>query len=176
MWSALLFAGQYALSAIANVEVVTLLIMVYAYAFGYWTFATLPVFVLLEGLVWGFSWWWPTYLYIWIFPALIVVLLKKAGMRYRVIYALAAGLYGLIFGFFFAIPNLFIGGPAYMFSFWVSGIPFDLVHAGANFVISLILFMPLAKVVEMLAVRTGLLQKKPDNLQNKSVSENGIEK
>lgn len=176
MWSVLLFAGQYALSTLANIEVVTLLIMVYAYSFGAWTFATLPVFVLLEGLVWGFGWWWPTYIYIWAIPALIVMLLKKGGMKYRVIYALAAGLYGLLFGFFFAIPNLFIGGPAYMFSFWVNGILFDLVHAGGNFVISIVLFMPLCKVVELLAKRTGLLQNKTESVQIEPDSQNAIEK
>ena len=33
-------------------------------------------------------------------------------------------------------------------SYWVSGIPFDLIHCGGNFVMTLVLYKPLKKGME----------------------------
>jgi hypothetical protein len=33
---------------------------------------------------------------------------------------------------------------------WVSGIPFDLLHCGGNFVMALVLFRPLRRLMEKL--------------------------
>ena len=43
-----------------------------------------------------------------------------------------------------------ISGIGGMISYWVSGIPFDLMHCAGNFVIALILFEPVRKLVEKL--------------------------
>ena len=36
------------------------------------------------------------------------------------------------------------------FSYWISGIPFDLMHCAGNFAIALVLFKPLRKLTEKL--------------------------
>ena len=53
------------------------------------------------------------------------------------------GFFGLFFGLFCSIPYYFIGGPKVGFAWWIAGIPYDLVHCVANFVISVVLFKPL---------------------------------
>ena len=48
------------------------------------------------------------------------------------------------------IPYLFIGGWALALSYWVSGLSFDLIHCGGNFVLTLTLFKPLYRVMDKL--------------------------
>ena len=40
-------------------------------------------------------------------------------------------------------------------AWWVSGIPFDLLHCAGNFVIALVLFVPLRKLMGRLARPSG---------------------
>lgn len=57
---------------------------------------TLAVFVLLEGLLYGFGLWWFSYLYIWAILAVAAWLFRK--MESRLGWGLLCGFYGLIFG------------------------------------------------------------------------------
>ena len=56
-----------------------------------------------------------------------------------------SGLFGLLFGALCAPVYLFAGGPAFALSWWLSGIPYDLLHCAGNFVLALVLFVPLRK-------------------------------
>ena len=71
-------------------------------------------------------------------------------------WAVFSGLYGLLFGPLCAIPYFFIGfaggglqqGLTQMFSWWVAGIPFDIIHGISNFVIMLALYRPIHTLLE----------------------------
>ncbi len=67
---------------------------------------------------------------------------KRPGVYF---YSIVSAAYGLSFGALCAIPYLFIGGPAMAFSWWVAGIPFDIIHCISNFLLCLILFQPVYK-------------------------------
>jgi energy-coupling factor transport system substrate-specific component len=62
-------------------------------------------------------------------------------------YATIAGLFGLFFGVFFAIVESFFYGYAYGLTYWIRGIPFDILHGVSNFIIVLILFNPITKIM-----------------------------
>ena len=57
--------------------------------------------------------------------------------------AVILGAYGLSFGMLYALPYFIAGGWAAGFSYWVSGIPFDLLHCAGNVAVSLICYRPL---------------------------------
>ena len=60
------------------------------------------------------------------------------------------GAYGLGFGLLCAIPYVFIGGPGYAVSYFISGIPFDLAHGLANAVLAAILLRPLERLMRLI--------------------------
>jgi hypothetical protein len=60
--SALLIIGQVALGFLPNIEVVTLLVIAYTLVFGKKVFFIIYIFVLVEGLIYGFGLWWINYL------------------------------------------------------------------------------------------------------------------
>ena len=58
-----------------------------------------------------------------------------------------SGIFGLSFGLLCAIPYIFTSGIYGAFTWWVAGIPFDLIHGIANFVIMLVLHKPMKTVM-----------------------------
>lgn len=138
---ALVFTGKRALDALPNVEVVTLFFMLYAKHFGKRSFLVAVAFTFLETLIFGIQIWVIMYLYMW--PSLILIVLLVRDKMPLWGYCILSAVFGLFFGFFCAIPYLFIGGLTMAFSWWVAGIPFDIVHCIANFVVCLVLFKPL---------------------------------
>lgn len=151
MMIAVLEAGKFALSFLPNVEVVTLFLILFSLAFGREVWFAVAGFVLMEGILYGFGIWWVMYVYIW--PSLVAVtkLFRKKGSH--MFWAVLAAAYGLGFGFLCAIPYLFIGGLKTAVSWWIAGIPYDLIHAVSNFTLMLVLFRPLYKAMEKLASR-----------------------
>lgn len=148
MLGGLMFAGKVALMALPNVEPVSLLVMLLAVVFGRKCLYAIYVYVLLELLLHGFHLWVFNYLYIWALLAGAAWLLRE--MRQPLGWALLSGVFGLLFGVLCAPVYLVVGGPMYAVSWWVSGIPFDMIHALSNFVIALVLFVPLRTLLERL--------------------------
>ena len=153
--AALIFASKVALAALPNINLNSLLIILTVVFFGWKSLYTVYVYVMLEGLVFGFSIWWFGYLYVWAILVVVAMLLRKNDSA--VIWAVIAGLYGLIFGPLMYLEYFAIYGCWEMFfAMWVSGIPYDLAHCGGNFVFTLVLYRPLHKVMERLMEKGGL--------------------
>ena len=75
--SAVLIAGKAALSFLPNVEIVTLLIIVYTLYFGKKVFFSIFIFIILDCAVWGFNLWTVMYIYVWPLLAIMVLLFAK---------------------------------------------------------------------------------------------------
>lgn len=142
-------ACKWALSFIMNVEIVTLLIILYSLFFGKKVFYAIYAFVFIEGILYGFGIWWIMYLYVWTLLALITMLFRK--QQSLLFWSLLSAFYGLIFGALCSIPYFFAGGAAMAFSWWISGIPADILHGVSNFILCLILFTPLKTVLQKVA-------------------------
>ena len=145
---ALMFALQVVMGVLPNIEPVSLLVMVFAVVFGWKCLYPVYVFVIMEFLFYGLGIWNIYYLYIWLVLAVASIFLKK--MESAMGWALLSAAFGLMFGALCAIADVFIGGAAYAASKWVSGILFDITHCLGNFVIGLVLFKPVRKLLERL--------------------------
>ncbi|NLM96366.1 MAG: hypothetical protein GX175_01890 [Halanaerobiaceae bacterium] len=153
--SATITAGKLALSFIPNIEIVTLLFMVYTVIFGAKrTLFMAFVFSTIEILMYGLSTWVLGYFVIWPVLILLTAFIQKKGLsEYKA--ALLAGLFGLSFGFFFAVVESFFYGMMYGITYWVKGIPFDIVHGVSNFLIALFLYKPLVSFLQGFGSRMG---------------------
>lgn len=146
MMSAIMIAVQVALSFLPNIELVSLLIILFTLVFGWKAFYIIYVFVGVEGLIYGFGLWWINYLYVWAILFIIVMLLRKLHSTF--LWAVISGAYGLGFGALCSIPYFLTSGIASGFAYWVQGIPFDLLHGAGNFVAALVLFHPLYSILD----------------------------
>lgn len=145
---AILFVGQLAMSPLPNIEPVTTLIIIYTPVYKKKAFFSIYVFVLLEGLLFGFGIWWLSYLYIWSILAVIALSLQR--LKSAILWAVVSGLFGLMFGALCAIPYLISGGIGAAFAYWSAGIPYDILHCGGNFALTLILYTPLTRLLKKL--------------------------
>lgn len=148
--SASITASKLALSFIPNVELVTLLFMIYAVVFGVRKSLFVSIiFTTTEIFIYGFSTWLLVYFFIWPMLILITSLIKnKVTSEYG--YAVLAGIFGYTFGIFFAISESFFYGLAYGWTYWIKGIPFDLIHGTSNFIIVLMLYKPIKNLLMQL--------------------------
>lgn len=145
---ALMFVSQVVLAPLPNVELASSLTVLFTLALGPYVGYTLAVFVLLEGLLYGFGLWWFSYLYIWAILAVAAWLFRK--MESRLGWGLLCGFYGLIFGTLTAIPVLILSGPAATLAYIISGIPFDLIHGVSNFLLAFLLLPALRRILARL--------------------------
>ncbi len=144
----LTFAAKVAMMFLPNIEPVSLLIMVYAATMGKKCLFPIYIYVILELLLFGVGIWSIGYLYVWPILALLAWLLRN--MDTPLGWAILAGGFGLLFGALFIPVCLLFGGPAFAISWWISGIPFDLIHGVANFALALVLFVPLRRLMTRL--------------------------
>lgn len=150
----LMFAAKMAMAQLPNIEPVSLLVMLYTVCFGWQGLYAVYLYVLLEIAVWGVGLWNVCYLYIWL--ALFIPARLLWDMDSPFGWAALSGGFGLLFGALCAPVYWVTGGWAFAVSWWVSGIPMDLLHGAGNFVIALILFKPLRRLLDKLKYRYGI--------------------
>lgn len=145
---ALTFGAKFVMSGLPNIEPVSLMVMLFVVVFGKKALYPIYLYVMMEILIFGIQLWNINYLYIWLVLAAAAWLLRK--MTHPLGWALLSGVFGLLFGLLCTPVYLFTGGIGFAVSWWLSGIPYDLTHCVGNFVIALVLFVPLRKVLENL--------------------------
>ncbi len=139
---ALMFAAKMALAALPNIEPVSLLVIVYTVVYGKKALYPIYVYVMLEILFWGLGRWNLNYLYVWLVLFFLATAFRKMQSPWG--WAILSGAYGLNFGLLCTPVYWITGGWAFGLSWWISGIPWDVVHCVGNFVIALMLVRPLS--------------------------------
>ena len=125
---ALLWVSKMALAMLPNIEPVSLLLIVYTVVLGWKALIPLYVYVVMELLIWGIGFWSICYTYVWL--VLVVLAMFFRRMDSPLGWAVLSGAFGL--------------------SWWVSGIPFDLLHCAGNFAAALVLYRPCTRVLTRL--------------------------
>ncbi len=142
----LMVVSKEALAFLPNIELVSLLIILFTRTFRGLALGALAVFLLLEGLLYGFGLWWIMYLYVWPILFLLAWLCRRMDRAWQ--WAILAGAFGFAFGTLCAVSYLPIGGVRMMLAWIVSGIAFDIPHGIGNFLLTLLLYRPLTRALE----------------------------
>lgn len=146
LFASLLLVAQVALAVLPNIEIVSLLIIVYTLVFERKTVPMIYIFALLEGLIYGFGIWWFMYLYVWTILYLIVRVFRHNESA--LIWAVIGGFFGLGYGILCSFPYMVTSGIGTGIAWWIRGIPYDLIHGVGNFIVILVLFKPIYYVVK----------------------------
>lgn len=153
MMAATVECAKLALAALPNIEVVSLLIALYSYVFGWAGVLAALVFVFIEPLVWGMGTWFISYLIYWPILALVFLFFGKSKSSNRFIITAAAVIMTFFFGILTSLVDigLFSGSFDRFFYrfgiYYARGILFYSLHICSNFVIFLFAFPPLKKFV-----------------------------
>lgn len=156
---AVIEVSKFILSGLPNIELTSFWLIMFTLFFGWKIVVVVPVFILLEGTIYGMHLWWIMYLYAWPLLVFIAWLFRKNTSA--ILWAAISGIFGLCFGALCAIPYFFIGlstggvsaGLRAAVTWWIAGIPWDFVHCGGNFVIMIVLYHPVSKAMGWIRAR-----------------------
>ena len=148
MMTAVIEVSKLMLNFLPNVELVTFWVIMFTLFFGPKVIYSIIVFILIEISIHGIHTWIFMYMYVWPALALLVYLFRKNDSIW--FYSILSGFFGLFYGAFCSLPYIVIGtvdggiqgGIIMAFNWWVAGIPFDIIHGIANFVIMMVLYTP----------------------------------
>lgn len=153
MLAAIMLCSKIIMEALPNIHLLGMLTMTYTIVFR--TKALIPIYlyVMLNGLLAGFSAWWVPYLYVWTVLWAVTMLLPRGMPKPLkcVIYPIVCMLHGLAFGVLYAPAQALMFG----FNFeqtlaWVAaGFTFDILHGIGNLVAGT-LILPLSELLTRL--------------------------
>ena len=144
---ALLTLSKQVMAGLPNIEPVTLLVILFTLVFRRRVIGALAVFLLTQGMLYGYGVWWFMYLYIWPLLALLAWLFRWMDKAWQ--WAILAGMYGLAFGTLCALVYL-PQGFSWMISWIIAGAAYDLGHGIGNFLLTLLLYRPLRLALDRL--------------------------
>ena len=157
MLGALIFALKKVMEFAPNVHLVGVFIIAMTVVYRKKALYPIYIFVLLTGLLNGFSAWWVPYTYIWTVLWGITMLLPKdmPNKIGAIVYPVVCALHGLAFGILYAPAWAVLSGFDFEYTvLWViTGFPWDIVHMIGNFVAGL-LIIPLYKLLSKLVRRS----------------------
>lgn len=142
----ILIVSKELLSFLPNIELVSLLVIIYSKLLVKEdSYLVVVLFVLVQGVLYGFGDWMIGYFISWPLLVFLTRLLKNHLITYLRI-AIFSGIFGLSFGIFFTLPYLMVS-LNYAVGYYIKGIFFDGIHAIGNFIIAVLLYDPLYKVL-----------------------------
>ena len=146
LMTATLECGKLVLSALPNVEVITLLTALYGYVFGPLGIIASILFVMIEPLIWGFNLWVVSYFLYWPPLAFIFMMLGGAKVKNRFLLTAIAILLTAWFGVLTSLVDigLFTGNFDNFFTrfgiYYARGIWFYITQVVTNAVLFPLLF------------------------------------
>ena len=147
-----LLVAQFALASLPNVELVSLLFILYSLFLPLSsTLIVSLLFTLLQMLLWGMGDWVIGYMWIWPVWVILIYLFKPLNKKNPERWALLSGIWGLFFGFLFSVHHGVLYGFSTMIAYYIRGISFDIIHAVSNYILTSLALTPLANVICRLA-------------------------
>lgn len=150
LFASLMFASKILMEFLPNIHLLGLFIMLLTVVYRARALISVYLYVMLDGLVYGFSPWWVPYLYVWAILWGATMLLprqmkKKSAM---IVYPAVCMMHGLLFGILYAPAQALMYGLSFegMLHWIVMGFPYDLIHGVSNLIVGTLIY-PLSVIL-----------------------------
>ena len=152
MLGALMYMSKWLMEFLPNIHLIGVIIVAITVVYRKKALYPIYIFVLVAGLLGGFSTWWIPYTYIWtILWGMTMLLPKKLPVKIApVIYMVVCSLHGFLYGVFYAPAQALLFGLDFegTIAWIVAGLPFDITHGISNFLCG-ILIVPLIHAIRL---------------------------
>lgn len=150
MFGAMMFCSKFIMEGLPNIHPVAMFVILLTVVYRSRALIPIYIYVILDGLRWGFGIAWLPYLYIWLILWGAAMLLPRSAPRWLkvIAYPVVAMLHGLLFGILYAPAQAVLFGLNFKQTIaWViAGFPYDVLHGVGNFVMAL-LVLPLSELL-----------------------------
>lgn len=152
MLGALMYASKVIMEFAPNIHLIGVFIIAITVVYRKKALYPIYIFVILTGLLNGFSTWWIPYTYIWTVLWAVTMLLPKRMPKKAApfVYMSVCALHGFCYGLLYAPAQAIMFGLSFqgMVSWIISGLPFDFIHGVSNFFCG-ILIMPIITTLRL---------------------------
>ena len=152
MLGALMYASKVIMDLAPNIHLIGVFVIAMTVVYRKKALYPLYIFVILTGLLNGFSAWWVPYTYIWtVLWGVTMLLPKKMPKKIQpLVYMSVCALHGFCYGLLYAPAQAIMFGLNFngMVSWIIAGLPFDLIHGVSNFFCA-ILVMPIVSTLKL---------------------------
>lgn len=149
--SALMCVGDFAMEWLPNVHFVGVLIVITTVVYRSYALLAVYVYVLIQGLVSGFSPWWIAYIYVWtVLWGVVMLIPQKLPQKIKhILYVTVCALHGFLFGVLYAPAQALLFGLDFKGTLaWIAaGFYFDMLHGVGNLVLGSLLIYPITKIL-----------------------------
>ncbi len=139
IFGALMFGSKILMEFLPNIHLLGMLIMFLTVVYRARALIPLYIYVFLDGLIYGFSYWWYPYLYVWAILWGMTMLLPSnmSPKKSVIVYPLICGLHGFAFGVLYAPLQALMLGLDFqgMLNWIVMGLPYDFIHGISNIIL-----------------------------------------
>ena len=153
MFGALMYASKVLMEVLPNIHLIGVFIVTLTVVYRVRALYSIYVFVLLTGLIAGFSLWWIPYLYIWtVLWGMTMLIPKNIPEKIKpVVYMVVCSLHGFLYGTLYAPAQALLFGLDFkgMLVWIVAGFPFDCIHGVSNLICGILIY-PLVRTLSKL--------------------------
>lgn len=150
MLGALMYASKAIMEIAPNVHLLGVLTISYTVVYRKKALYPIYTYVLLNGLLCGFSTWWIPYLYIWtVLWGVVMLLPRKMPKKVKpIVYMTVCAAHGFLFGTLYAPAQAILFGLNFkaMVAWIIAGLPWDCIHGVSNFFCG-ILIVPIVSIL-----------------------------
>lgn len=148
---AIMYVSKILLEFLPNVHLLGVLTVAYTVVFRRKALYPIYAFVLIIGVLNGFSLWWIPYLYLWtvLWGAAMLVPRVKNKYAYAAVLAVICSLHGFLYGTLYAPFQALAFGLSFkgMITWIIAGLPWDAVHGVSNLFLG-VLILPVASALK----------------------------
>ena len=152
MLGAVMYASKMIMEMIPNVHLLGVFIVAFTVVYRKKALYPIYIFVLLTGLLNGFSTWWLPYIYIWtVLWGAVMLLPKKMPKKIQpLVYMLACAGHGFLYGTLYAPVQAIVYGLNFekTIAWIIAGLPWDFTHGVSNFFCG-ILIVPIISALKL---------------------------
>lgn len=153
MLGAIMYASKVIMEIFPNIHLLGVFTIAITIVYRKKALYPIYTFVLIIGLLNGFTMWWIPYLYLWtVLWGVTMLLPKKIPKKIKpIVYMLVCALHGFLYGTLYAPVQAMIFGLDFegMIAWIIAGLPWDFVHGVSNFFCG-ILIVPIISILRLL--------------------------
>ncbi len=152
MLGALMYMSKLLMDFLPNIHLIGVFIVAITVVYRQKALYPIYIFVLITGLLGGFSLWWLPYLYVWtVLWGAVMLLPKKMPKKLApIVYMVVCSLHGFLYGVIYAPAQAILFGLDFkgMLTWLAAGSLFDITHGISNFLCG-ILIVPLISALRL---------------------------
>ena len=150
MFGAMMFCSKFIMEGLPNIHPLAMFVILLTVVYRSRALIPIYIYVILDGLRWGFGIAWLPYIYIWLPLWGAAMLLPRSVPRWvkMICYPTIALLHGLAFGILYAPAQSVLFGLNFeqTVAWVIAGFPYDVLHGVGNAIMAL-LILPLSELL-----------------------------